>query len=102
MYILLHFYFRYSLSFPTVRLDKKAPPPTLLTFNKNHFLVLEEADLEQSATIIEKVARMFNQYPAFTIILSPGDTKDSQVENKGNSPLVFINPVKVIPAQLLR
>ena len=79
-----------------MRLDKKAPPPTLSTFNKNHFLVLEETDLEQSATIIEKVARMFNQYPAFTIILSSGDPKHSQVENKGNSPLVFINPRKVI------
>ena len=57
---------------------------------------MEETDLEQSDTIMEAVAKMFNQYPAFTIILSPGDPKHSQLENKGNSPLVFINPHKVI------
>ena len=92
---ILFCYFRHSLSFPTVRLDKKAPPPKLLTFNKNHFLVLEETDLEQSHTIMELVAKMFNQYPAFTILFSPGDSKHSKFENKGNSPLVFINPHKV-------
>ena len=56
---------------------------------------MEEIDMELSATVIEKSARMFNQYPAFTIILSPGDSKRSQLENKGNSPLVFINSRKV-------
>ena len=83
------------MSIPTVRLDKKAPTPTLSTFNKNHFLILEESDLGQSAVIMEKVARMFNQFPAFTIILSTGDSKLSQLENTGNSPLVFVNPRKV-------
>ena len=78
-----------------MRLDKKAPPPTLSTFNKNHFLILEEEDMGQSTVIMEKVARMFNQYPAFTIILSTGDSKLSQLENTGNSPLIFVNPRKV-------
>ena len=86
---------RHPLSIPTVRLDQAAPPLTLSSFYKDHFLILDEADLEQSATVIEKTARMFNQYPVFTIILSTGDHKYPQVENKGNSPLVFINPQKV-------
>ena len=38
---------------------------------------------------------MFNQFPAFTIILSTGDSKHSQLENTGSSPLVFVNPRKV-------
>ena len=55
----------------------------------------EEEDLEQAATVMERVARMFNQYPAFTIILGSADPKQSDLENKGNSPLVFINPRQV-------
>ena len=79
-----------------MRLDQNAPPPTLLsTFNKNHFLVLEEADMELSVNIIERVARMFNQYLAFTIILGSAEPKQLKLENKGNSPLVFINPRQV-------
>ena len=79
-----------------MRLDQKGSTPTLQsTFNKNHFLVLEETDLEDAANIMEKVARMFNQFPAFTIILGSADPKQSKLENKGNSPLVFINPRQV-------
>ena len=78
-----------------MRLDQKAPPPTLSSFNKNHFLVLEETEMEEAADIMEKVARMFNQYPAFTIILGSVDPKQSKLENKGYSPLVFINPRQV-------
>ena len=64
-------------------------------FPENHFLIMEEADLEQSATIVETAARMFSQYPAFTIIFSPADPQHLQFENRGNSPLVFTNPRKV-------
>ena len=90
--ILFH---RHSLGLPSVRLDENAPPPRLSTFSKNHFLILEEGDLEQATTVMERVARMFNQYPAFTIILGSVDPKQSKLENNGNSPLVFIKPRQV-------
>jgi len=54
--------------------------------------------LEHSASIIENVARIFNQYPAFTIILSesrPQDLDQFKNSNRGDSPLVIVNPLKV-------
>ena len=39
-----------------MRLDQKgSTPPLLSTLNKNHFLVLEETDMEEAATVMEKV-----------------------------------------------
>ena len=54
--------------------------------------------MEHSASIIENVARIFNQYPAFTIILSesrPQDLDQFRNSNRGNSPLIIVNPLKV-------
>ena len=98
--ILLFYFpcFSLTLNFPTLQLDRKAKTPTSpnTAFNKCHFLILEERDLEHSASIIENVARIFNQYPAFTIILSESRTQDLLGNsNEGNSPLVIVNPLKV-------
>ena len=92
--------FSLTLNFPTLQLDIKANTPTSpnTAFNKCHFLILEERDLEHSASIIENVARIFNQYPAFTIILSKSESQDLDQfrnSNRGNSPLIIVNPLKV-------
>ena len=100
--ILLFYFpcFSPTQNFPTLQLDRKAKTPTSpnTAFNKCHFLILEEKDLEQSASIIENVTRISNQYPAFTIILSESRAQDLDRfgnSNTGNSPLVILNPLKV-------
>ena len=72
-------------------LNNQQSPKQKTFFNKCHFLILEKKDLELSATIIEATARMFSQYPTFTMILSDHQPHSQLFYNKGNSPLVFTN-----------
>ena len=72
-------------------LNNQQSPKQKTFFNKYHFLILEKKDLELSATIIEATARMFSQYPTFTMILSDHQPHSQLFYNKGNSPLVFTN-----------
>ena len=48
-----------------------------------------------SDSIIENVAKIFSQYPVFTMINITGELKQSALrENNGNSPLVLTDPTK--------
>ena len=88
------FVFSFALSLPSLRFAELPPTSALTSFNKCYFIILMERDAEQTQTIIENIASMFNHLPIFTIIILENGDKYSG-ENSVNSPMIFINSKKV-------
>ena len=85
-------FFSFDLKFPTIRIDHlESLKSSTYLFNKCYFLLLEEKHLHDLKFIIEKVTKVFNQFPKFSIIFSQKEPGNIIFENKQNSPLAFIS-----------
>ena len=71
--------FSFDLNFPALRIDQlQSLESSTYLFNKCYFLLLEEKHSGDLKFIIEKVTKVFNRFPKFSIILSqtePGNVK---------------------------
>ena len=82
----------FDLKFPALRIDKlQSLESSTYLSNKCYFLLLEEKHSGDLKFIIERVTKVFNRYPKFSIILSQTEPGNVIFENKENSPLVFIS-----------
>ena len=90
------YFFSFDLKFPAIRFDhmKNFEKSTYL-FNKCYFLLLDEKHSNDLKIIIERVIKIFNRYPKFSVILSQAEPGNRIFENKENSPLAFILNDKV-------
>ena len=84
--------FSFELNFPALRIDQlQSLESSTYLFNKCYFLLLEEKHSHELKFIIEKVTKVFNQFPKFSIIFSQKEPGNIIFENKQNSPLAFIS-----------
>ena len=84
--------FSFDLKFPAIRMDHlKSFESSSYLFNKCYFLLLEEKHSGDLKFIIERVTKVFNGYPKFSIILIQTEPGNVIFENKENSPLAFIS-----------
>ena len=88
--------FSFDLKFPAIRIDHlESFESSTNLFNKCYFLLLEEKHSGDLKFVIERVTKVFNRYPKFSIILSQTEPGNRILENNENFPLAFIPNNKV-------
>ena len=84
--------FSFDMKFPAIRIDHlESFKSSTNVFNKCYFLLLKEKHSGDLKFLIDRVTKVFNRYPKFSIILSQTEPGNVIFENEENSPLAFIS-----------